>query len=480
MSLRQCDPCPTTYSVAKVEQHGATKREIHLALVKPSCAPCLADSHKNLYTEQQVRLDQVMEVLDKNRLNQDLVVFVNYSKDRREVFRVHLSKMVSKSGYFFDSICNLRASFDHRRSVIEICNPEISPEIFASILDLIYYKSVISCDDGLKTIRRAAEVLDIEEIVLAIDELCQCPADQQHRDNGRKSKCHPNDTRNSNNNNIHAIHGSSRHGCDDDVKRRFHNEGGGDRGGGEGKGGDMGDFQSFQSAFCGRRPCAPTAPLPCRTPIGQDDKYQQTIADAERFGCRPIRDDHLQNVSHFPVRLKDSSLSSPFPSLDDAPLENPFASLFDAMESGSNRRFHVAYNDVMSSFFALSATEEFLKCELEQVLFILASDLIRVPDEMFVFRAAMRWIYYDQKSRLKHAAEVLENIRFCHMTWKQLQDVKDVELMSQCKQLWEMLSKAFTFHNLGMTRATKLGFCLPRRRRYYGNTSNFDVNTCCP
>ena len=28
----------------------------------------------------EVRLDQVMEVLDKNRLNQDLVVFVNYSK----------------------------------------------------------------------------------------------------------------------------------------------------------------------------------------------------------------------------------------------------------------------------------------------------------------------------------------------------------------------------------------------------------------
>jgi len=148
------------------------------------------------------------------------------------------------------------------------------------------------------------------------------------------------------------------------------------------------------------------------------------------------------------------------------------------MESGSNRRFHIAYNDVMTSFFALSATEEFLKCELEQVLFILASDLIRVPDEMFVFRAAMRWIYYDQKSRLKHAAEILENIRFCHMTWKQLQDVKEVELMSQCKQLWDMLSKAFTFHNLGPTRATKLGFCLPRRRRYYGNTSNFDVQTC--
>ena len=126
----------------------------------------------------------------------------------------------------------------------------------------------------------------------------------------RKSKCHPNDTSNSNNNNIHASkhnRGSSRRECDDDVKKRFRNEGGGDRGGGGGgggKGGDMGGFQSLQSAFCGRRPCAPTAPLPCRTPIGLDDKFQQTIADAEQFGCRPIRNDHLQNVSNFPVRQK--------------------------------------------------------------------------------------------------------------------------------------------------------------------------------
>ena len=51
---------------------------------------------RNIFSSHfpKVRLDQVMEVLDKNRLNQDLVVFVNYSKVTLLFFSFHTFRII--------------------------------------------------------------------------------------------------------------------------------------------------------------------------------------------------------------------------------------------------------------------------------------------------------------------------------------------------------------------------------------------------
>jgi len=136
------------------------------------------------------------------------------------------------------------------------------------------------------------------------------------------------------------------------------------------------------------------------------------------------------------------------------------------MDKGASEQFHAAYNKLMDNFVNISTSKDFLNLNQHQLSFILASDSLVVPNEMFVFRSALRWIQFDLIARIKYAVKVCKAIRFPLLTWEQLLEVQREPLLVNERAFHELLQPSLAFFQSGKEKAVSLGYKKPRRRRF--------------
>lgn len=72
-------------------------------------------------------------------------------------------------------------------------------------------------------------------------------------------------------------------------------------------------------------------------------------------------------------------------------------------------------NFILKNFPALLSTGEFVKLPFERLAFVLSSNSLKHCTELELFKAACRWLRYEEP-RMEYAAKLMKNIRFPLMT----------------------------------------------------------------
>ena len=80
----------------------------------------------------------------------------------------------------------------------------------------------------------------------------------------------------------------------------------------------------------------------------------------------------------------------------------------------------IAYDYAMRNFNQVTQLEEFYQCPLEEILELLSEDALYVRHEEEVYEAAVRWVKYNLKDRMKTVHMLAEQIRFPLMAWEYL------------------------------------------------------------
>jgi len=136
------------------------------------------------------------------------------------------------------------------------------------------------------------------------------------------------------------------------------------------------------------------------------------------------------------------------------------------MEKGASEQFHDAYNKLMDNFVKISMSKDFLNLNRHQLSFILASDNLAVPDEMFVFRSVLRWLQFDLMGRHKHAAKVMKTVRFPMLSWEHLLEASREPILANNRGFHDLLQPSLEFFKSGIEKAASMGYKKSRRRRY--------------
>ena len=78
----------------------------------------------------------------------------------------------------------------------------------------------------------------------------------------------------------------------------------------------------------------------------------------------------------------------------------------------------IAYDYAMRNFNQVTQLEEFFQCPLEEILELISEDALYVRHEEEVYEAAVRWVKYNLKDRMKTVPMLAEQIRFPLMAWE--------------------------------------------------------------
>ncbi|ERE75062.1 kelch-like protein 31 [Cricetulus griseus] len=103
---------------------------------------------------------------------------------------------------------------------------------------------------------------------------------------------------------------------------------------------------------------------------------------------------------------------------------------------------------IRDNFIEFAESEQFMKLTFEQINELLIDDDLQLPSELVAFQIAMKWLEFDPK-RVKHAADLLSNIRFGTISAQDLVNyVQTVPRMMQDADCHKLLVDAMNYHLL--------------------------------
>ncbi|XP_028594720.2 kelch-like protein 31 [Podarcis muralis] len=103
---------------------------------------------------------------------------------------------------------------------------------------------------------------------------------------------------------------------------------------------------------------------------------------------------------------------------------------------------------IRECFLEFSDTEQFMKLTFDQLNELLMDDNLQFPNEVVVFQIVMKWIEFDPK-RIKHAADLLNNVRFGTIPAHDLINyIQPVPCMMQNPECHKLLVDAMNYHLL--------------------------------
>ncbi|XP_066301778.1 kelch-like protein 26 [Branchiostoma lanceolatum] len=114
------------------------------------------------------------------------------------------------------------------------------------------------------------------------------------------------------------------------------------------------------------------------------------------------------------------------------------------------------------NFLELSTSDEFLRyTTADQLVKLLKTNDLVAPSELQVYEAVVRWLMYDEHSRIPHAAEVLSHVRFALMDQNTLSRLLQTDMGAEesCRQL---IMEAMAYHSY--PSEVKQGIAWPRSK----------------
>ncbi|KAJ6655581.1 hypothetical protein lerEdw1_004933 [Lerista edwardsae] len=113
-----------------------------------------------------------------------------------------------------------------------------------------------------------------------------------------------------------------------------------------------------------------------------------------------------------------------------------------------NQTKEAAMRFIQEHFLEFSDTEQFMKLTFDQLNELLMDDSLEIPSEIVAFQIAMKWLEFDPK-RIKHAADLLNNVRFGTIPAHDLINyVQAVPCMMQNPDCHQLLVDAMNYHLL--------------------------------
>ncbi|XP_048203559.1 kelch-like protein 31 [Perognathus longimembris pacificus] len=103
---------------------------------------------------------------------------------------------------------------------------------------------------------------------------------------------------------------------------------------------------------------------------------------------------------------------------------------------------------IRDNFIEFAESDQFMKLTFEQINELLIDDDLQLPSEIVAFQIAMKWLEFDQK-RMRHAADLLSNIRFGTISAQDLVNyVQSVPRMMEDADCHKLLVDAMNYHLL--------------------------------
>ncbi|XP_055014873.1 kelch-like protein 4 isoform X1 [Boleophthalmus pectinirostris] len=115
---------------------------------------------------------------------------------------------------------------------------------------------------------------------------------------------------------------------------------------------------------------------------------------------------------------------------------------------GCTDLLNVAHNYTMEHFLEVIQNQEFLLLPTVEIVKLLSSDDINVPDEETIFQALMLWVRYDVQHRQRDLGVLLSNIRLPLLPPQLLADLENNKMFSDDLECQKLLMEAMKYHLL--------------------------------
>ncbi|XP_012696123.2 kelch-like protein 4 [Clupea harengus] len=109
---------------------------------------------------------------------------------------------------------------------------------------------------------------------------------------------------------------------------------------------------------------------------------------------------------------------------------------------------NVAHNYTMENFLEVIQNQEFLLLPTMEIVKLLSSDDINVPDEETIFQALMTWVRYDVQHRQQDLGVLLALIRLPLLPPQLLADLENNKMFSEDLECQKLLMEAMKYHLL--------------------------------
>uniref|UniRef100_A0A665XF96 Kelch-like protein 4 n=1 Tax=Echeneis naucrates TaxID=173247 RepID=A0A665XF96_ECHNA len=109
---------------------------------------------------------------------------------------------------------------------------------------------------------------------------------------------------------------------------------------------------------------------------------------------------------------------------------------------------NVAHNYTMEHFLEVIQNQEFLLLPTAEIVKLLSSDDINVPDEETIFQALMMWVRYDVQHRQQDLGVLLAYIRLPLLPPQLLADLENNKMFSDDLECQKLLMEAMKYHLL--------------------------------
>ncbi|XP_065814779.1 kelch-like protein 4 isoform X1 [Labrus bergylta] len=109
---------------------------------------------------------------------------------------------------------------------------------------------------------------------------------------------------------------------------------------------------------------------------------------------------------------------------------------------------NVAHNYTMEHFLEVIQNQEFLLLPTAEIVKLLSSDDINVPDEETIFQALMMWVRYDVQHRQEDLGVLLAFIRLPLLPPQLLADLENNKMFSDDLECQKLLMEAMKYHLL--------------------------------
>ncbi|XP_026872563.2 kelch-like protein 4 isoform X3 [Electrophorus electricus] len=115
---------------------------------------------------------------------------------------------------------------------------------------------------------------------------------------------------------------------------------------------------------------------------------------------------------------------------------------------GCTDLLNVAHSYTMEHFLEVIQNQEFLLLPTMEIVKLLASDDINIPDEETIFQALMMWVRYDVQHRQRDLGELLVYIRLPLLPPQLLADLENNRMFSEDLECQKLLMEAMKYHLL--------------------------------
>ncbi|XP_077388451.1 kelch-like protein 4 isoform X2 [Festucalex cinctus] len=109
---------------------------------------------------------------------------------------------------------------------------------------------------------------------------------------------------------------------------------------------------------------------------------------------------------------------------------------------------NVAHNYTMENFLEVIQNQEFLLLPTAEIVKLLSSDDINVPDEETIFQALMMWVRYDVQRRQQDLGLLLSYIRLPLLPPQLIADLENNKMFSDDLECQKLLMEAMKYHLL--------------------------------